>query len=325
MEERVFATTALLDRGMAHHQPVHRFAGDSREEWERWRAGLLPALRSVLGPLPKPGAAPPYEVLARDEFPAYARLKIVYEATLGDPVPAYLLLPRGRTAPGPATLCIHGHVPGGKESVVQATERIGIPYGAALAEMGVVTLCPDNAGMGERDGGGGCQLLWRRLNYLGMDVTGRRVGDLIRAMDLLAALPEVDSARIGSVGFSLGCWLAMVHAALDGRVRACVLSGYFTTLAQTSWVGHCICHHPKGIGLVCEMPDIAGLIAPRAVCVEWGREDTSRPADPAFGVAQRIWQAAGAGDALELVRFNGDHRFDGTASLPWLAAQLSRP
>lgn len=319
-----FGSAKVLDRGIDNHLASHRFMGYSRADWLRWRADLLTALRSVFGPLPGPGPAPHWETVDTVEFPTYLRHKITYESRLGEPVPAYLLVPHERkNAPGAAALCVHGHVPGGKESVVTPSDTFGQPYGAILAEQGCVTLCPDNAGMGERDGGGGCELLWRRLNYLGQDITGYRAHDLVRAVDLLASLPEVDAQRIGSVGLSGGCWLAMVHAAFDDRVRATVLSGYVTTFAQTSWRGHCLCHHPKGIGAICEMPDIVGLIAPRPVCVEWGTDDTTRPVSPAFQMAQAIYRAAGAGDAIELAVFNGGHRFDGTKSLPWLVERLS--
>ena len=70
------------------------------------------------------------------------------------------------------------------------------------------------------------------------------------------------------------------------------------------------------------MPDIAGLIAPRPVCVEWGTEDIERPAYPAFHMASAIWRAADAEENLELTLFNGGHRFNGEHSLPWLAEKL---
>jgi dienelactone hydrolase len=325
MENREYATTKLLDRGFEQHVPKFRYRGYSREDWRRWKTGLQSALRDgIFGLIPDEQRSPPsFEVLETKDYPAFHRHKIVYEVPLGVPIPAYLLVPKRLNDRAPAALCVHGHFSAGKDSVVNPSEDVGVPYGTRLAEMGVVTLCPDNAGMGERDEGGGCGLLWRRLNYLGQDITGHRVNDLFAAMDVLSAVPEVDPTRIGSVGLSGGCWLAMVHAAFDERVRAAALSGYFTTFAQTSWLGHCVCHHPKSIGLVCEMPDIAGLIAPRPICVEWGTDDTSRPVYPAFQMAQQIYEAAGAGTAIELALFDDGHRFDGTRSLPWLVEQLA--
>ena len=157
-----------------------------------------------------------------------------------------------------------------------------------------------------------------------MDLTGYRVYDLIRSVDYLQSLPEVDAQRIGIAGLSGGCWLALVTTALDDRIKAAVLSGYFTTFAQTSWVGHCVCHHPKGIGLVCEMPDIAGLITPRPIFIEWGREDIERPVHPAYEMAQKIYEVAGAGDRIRLHEFDGPHLFCGDQSLPWISDVLQQ-
>ena len=323
MTTHIPATTAILELGRAHHHPLCRFTGYTSDDWRRWRAAFLPQLRLLLGEYPTLHTAPAFDVLDTEEHPGYVRRKIVYESRLGEPIPAYLLTPRQADGPAPAALCIHGHGPGGKEDVAVPSGTPGAAYGAELAARGVVTLCPDNAGMGERGDDRGCELLWSRLNMLGMDPTGYRVHDLSRAVDVLSAMPEVDSDRIGSVGFSLGCWLAMVHAALDERVRVCVLSGRFSTFAQTIWDGRCVCQHVKGIGEVCEMPDVAGLIAPRPVCVEWGSDDTRRPVQPAFPLAKQIWRAAGAEEDLELFVFKGGHQFDGSESLPWLLARLS--
>ena len=246
-----------------------------------WRTQLLPELREQLGPFPDEAFPLNPQIVSTETTDQLMIHKVIYHSREDTPIPAYLSIPKSATAKTPAVLCIHGHVPGGKESVISGDGEFGSPYGRDLAEQDVITLCPDNAGMGERaHPSGGCDFLWRRLNYLGYDLTGCRVYDLMRGVDYLQSLPEVDETRIGVAGLSGGCWLGIVHAALDERVRAAVLSGYFTTFAQTSWFGHCICHHPKGIGELCEMPDIAGLIAPRPIFVEWGTADVSRPVHP---------------------------------------------
>ena len=322
MANREMVTTRILDRALPHHQPKHRFMGYSKDDWRRWREGLLPELRKAFGPFPRTELAPNVETLDIVEFPTYVLHRIIYDTRLGEPVPAFLLVPTDAPEPMPAAICVHGHGLDAKDGVVLGTGK-SIPFATKLAEMGIATLCPDNAGMGERDDGGGCELLWARLNLLGMDTTGYRVFDLIRAVDMLDAMPEIDSMRIGSVGFSLGCWLAMVHAALDERVKACVLSGRFTTFAQTSWYGRCQCQNTRGIADICEMPDIAGLIAPRALCAEWGTEDADRPAYPAFHMTYDIYRAADAAENIELALFHGGHRFDGTISLPWLVEKLT--
>ncbi len=321
-----FSSAELLDHNFADHKPRLSFVPTYRDDaWRDWRIQLLPELREQLGPFPDEAFPLNPRIVSTESYDKITIHKVIYHSREDAPIPAYLSIPKGVTAKTPAVLCIHGHVPGGKESVISGDGEFGSPYGRDLAEQGVITLCPDNAGMGERaHPSGGCDFLWRRLNYLGYDLTGYRVYDLMRGVDYLQSLPEVDERRIGIAGLSGGCWLGIVHAALDERVQAAVLSGYFTTFAQTSWFGHCICHHPKGIGELCEMPDIAGLIAPRSIFVEWGTEDVSRPVHPAFEMAQRIYRAANAGDQIALQEFGAGHLFSGEQSLPWLVQTLSQ-
>ncbi len=320
-----FSSAELLDRDFANYKPRLSFGGDTLEDWLNWRNQLLLELREQLGPFPYEAFPLNPQIVSTENHDKCTVHKVIYHSRVDIAIPAYLAIPKGITAKTPAVLCIHGHVPGGKESVISGDGEFGAPYGRDLAEQGVITLSPDNAGMGERaHPSGGCDFLWRRLNYLGYDLTGYRVYDLIRGVDYLQSLPEVDEARIGIAGLSGGCWLGIVHAALDERVQAAVLSGYFTTFAQTSWFGHCICHHPKGVGELCEMPDIAGLIAPRPIFVEWGTADVSRPVHPAFEMAQRIYRAANAYDQITLQEFDAGHLFSGEQSLPWLVQTLSR-
>ncbi len=321
-----FSSAELLDRNFADYRPRLSFVPTYRDDaWREWRAQLLSELQKQLGPFTDEPSPLNSQIVFTETYDKCTIHKVIYYSREDAPIPAYLSIPKGVTAKTPAVLCIHGHVPGGKENVISGDGEFGAPYGRDLAEQGVITLCPDNAGMGERTHpSGGCDFLWRRLNYLGYDLTGYRVYDLMRGVDYLQSLPEVDEGRIGIAGLSGGCWLGIVHAALDERVQAAVLSGYFTTFAQTSWFGHCICHHPKGIGELCEMPDIAGLIAPRPIFVEWGTADVSRPVHPAFEMAQQIYRAANASDQITLQEFDAGHLFSGEQSLPWLVQTLSQ-
>ncbi len=302
---------------------------EEREAWRRWRQRLRRALRNILrlnelGPVPIP--AP--EILAEREMDGYRRLHIAYETLPDNWVSAYLLVPPGPD-PGPAVLCPHGHVQGGKEGVVDPAIAPGIAYGHELARRGCVVLAPDNAGMGERDGyaplsdhPGGCMLAWVRLNHVGLDLTGLRVFDLIAGINLLSQHPQVDPRRVGCAGLSGGCWLSQVLTALDRRIKAVILSGFFTTFAQTVWHGHCICHHPHGIGMYCDMPDLSALIAPRPQFIESGIQDTNYPHEPAYSMTRRAYELLDVAEQLAIDRYDDGHLFRGTESIPWLSKQL---
>ena len=307
-------------------------SGKSPVAWQVWRRKLRQALREVLtldalGKVP----VPEFDVLSEEDLGSYVRRKIVYEAVPGHRIPAYLLCPK-IPGPRPAVLCPHGHTQGAKDAVVGLADPAGVAYGHEIAERGAVVLAPDNAGMGERDidagrklaDSHGCFLAWARLNQMGIDLTGLRVFDLMAGVNLLVSLPEVEDSRIGCAGLSGGCWLSQVLTALDQRIRSVVLSGFFTTFVQTTWHGHCICHHPFRIGLLCDMPDISALIAPRAQFVESGLSDTRYPHEPAYSLVYGAYDRLGVADSIGLHRYRGGHMFNGRKSIPWLIERLSR-
>jgi hypothetical protein len=181
---------------------------------------------------------------------------------------------------------------------------------------------PADYAVGQRESG--CNLLFRRLQHMGLDITGFRVFELQVGLNILSSLKEVNSSRIGCAGLSGGCWLTQVLAALDTRVKAAILSGYFTTFVQTAWLGHCVCHHPFGIGKYCDMPDISALIAPRPQFIEAGKLDVQYPLEPAFSMVRRGYELLGAGDNLGLDNFDGTHAFHGVKSIPWMIEHLKK-
>lgn len=322
-------TAAFLNRRYFGFERRLAFPEDGDPDtWRRWRRSLRRALRCTLC-LDQLGEVPTPQPVVKEECEGegYRRVKIAYETLPDNWVSAYLLVPHG-AGRKPAAICPHGHVPDAKESVVQPGKGPGVAYGHELARRGVVVLAPDNAGMGERDAEpllgdkGGCWLAWVRLNQMGLDLTGLRVFDLMAGLNLLAERADVDRGRIGCAGLSGGCWLSQVLTALDRRVTAVVLSGFFTTFAQTVWHGHCICHHPFGIGRICDMPDLSALIAPRPQFVESGIGDVNYPHEPAFSMVQRAYRILGVPERLGLDRYDGGHMFRGEESVPWLVDQL---
>lgn len=311
-----------------------------KEVWDLWRHNLRKRLNGVFC-LDKLGKAPTPDVhiIEEVECDGYIRRKITYETLPGNSVTAYLLMPDGIVHPVPAVLCIHGHFKGGKDSVVFPEKAPGVAFGHEFAKQGFIVLAPDNAGMadvenvgtnerdvpvsyvtGQREGG--CNLLFRRLNHVGLDITGFRIFELLSAINIISDMAEVDNTRIGCAGLSGGCWLSQVLSALDTRIKAVILSGYFTTFVQTAWIGHCVCHHPFGIGNICDMPDLSALIAPRPQFIESGRLDESYPAEPAYSMVKRAYSILGASQNIDIDIFEGGHRFNGVVSIPWMVRYL---
>jgi pimeloyl-ACP methyl ester carboxylesterase len=133
-------------------------------------------------------------------------------AVPGDPVLAgTLTLPDG-DGPFPAVLIASGSGPIDRDSNHRrARFDVARQLAAALAEGGLASLRYDKRGVGETPGD------WRRAGLYD------NVDDLGRALDALAARPEVDADRVLLAGHSEGAILVAALAGRGARVRGVVL------------------------------------------------------------------------------------------------------
>jgi uncharacterized protein len=117
-----------------------------------------------------------------------------------DAIAGRLRYPIGNTGAGPAVLILHGSA---------GIDSRGDVHAESLNALGFVTLELD---------------LWAARGWAAAR-SGRPTGvpetlpDAFAALDYLAAMPEVDAARIGVVGFSWGGVMTLLAAAADNQTR----------------------------------------------------------------------------------------------------------
>ena len=148
---------------------------------------------------------------------------------------------------------------------------------------------------------------------LGRTITAERVWDVMRALDLLETMPEVDMARVGCMGNSAGGTVSFYAACVDPRIRLAVVSCSFGTFEAT-WLykRHCACGYLPGLLKVADMPDLAGLIAPRHLVLVAGKQDAIARFDgveQGYQTARRAFTAAGCPDHVTLLAAEGGHQF----------------
>jgi dienelactone hydrolase len=299
---------------------------------ESWRVRCRDRLDALLGPLPE---RVPLALETLDSTPAdgYRRERVVYDTETTMSVPAYLLIPDGRDRPGPAVLACHGHGPG-KDHVcgLVATETPNGDYAHQLARRGYVVLAPDLRCFGERAD-------WNPPDHYACDtnlvhavMAGERpltnnLWDLARSLDVLEGHPLVAPERIGAVGLSLGGTMTLFLAAWDERVAAAVVSGFFSSWAESHKVPWNMCGSqvlPGMLGAL-EHVDLAALIVPRPLLVETGRLDLLFPvaaAEQAMGQLRRLSPDDDAAERLVHDVFDGEHQWHGTLAYPFLERWL---
>ena len=294
-----------------------------------WQRQARARLRRILGELPtvRRDLAVARQVV--EEHPDYTRERLVYTTRPGLQATAYLLTPRRLTGRVPAVLCLHGHGVGGKDEAIDPAS-IYRGFGRRFAAAGLVALCPDQIGFGERalpDGKVNYQVLVHGLNMLGQTLIGWRYWDLVRALDLLQSLPTVQADRIGVMGLSLGGEMTLFLSGLQARVRAACVCGYLTSHRSTFLDRpHCTCGHLRDLARHFEHVDLAALIAPRPLFLDAGRQDESFPVAEARRLVRQLRPVYQLHDCpaswLGLEVHDGGHEIAGTRSIPWMIDRL---
>jgi len=141
------------------------------------------------------------------------------------------------------------------------------------------------------------------------------VYDSVRALDWLSTRGDVDPARIGTLGISMGSDMAQWLAALDERVKAtvdiCCLTEWHTFLAEKALHGHGIYYYVPGLLKHFTTSDLNALIAPRAHLGLAGLRDALTPVaglDVIDRELKQVYAEAGQPDRWKLLRYDVGHQ-----------------
>jgi dienelactone hydrolase len=150
----------------------------------------------------------------------------------------------------------------------------------------------------------------------------------MRSIDVLQEHPLVDPDRVGMVGISYGGTVTLFTAALDQRVAAAVVSGYFSSWADSHKMPWNMCGSQILFGMLgrLEHEDLGALVAPRPLLIESGTEDLLFPVATATESVRRtrlVYEAGDASDRLVHDVFEAGHQWHGTEALPFLDRWLA--
>ena len=160
-------------------------------------------------------------------------------------------------------------------------------------------------------------LVGRSLFTAGLTWPGVILWDDIRTLDYLAARPEVDATRLGCVGLSVGGYRSFLLGALDERIKVAVDVGWMTSFGAQikQHVIHTVglSFHINGLYRYLDFPDIAALVAPRALLVINGSQDRLFSLDgvrAAFDKIGRCYAKAAAADRARCRMYDAPHEFN---------------
>jgi dienelactone hydrolase len=320
----------------------------SAEEWTAWSAAARARLAQLLGLARMTPAPANARMTDSVDCGGYSREHWLMETEPRVTMPFFLLRPKGLTGRAPAVICPHGHGGGGKAAVAgvadnpqiaEAIARYNYAYGVEFARAGLLAVCPDARGFGERQEpevrarplDGSCHLLGVMGAGLEMPVIGMWTFDLMRLLDHLLQREDVLPDRIGCAGFSGGGWQALSLTILDTRVACAVVSGYFYGVAESllEMPGNCSCNVAPGLWEHFDMGDLGAMIAPRPLVIETGDQDKLNGINglenvyPQVRIASAAYELLGAADRIRHDVFHGGHRWNGTLAVAWMKKWLT--
>ena len=253
-----------------------------------------------------------YRETGRIKQQGYTIRKIYFQTRPNVYATANLYVPDGE-GPFPGVVTMMGHSSSGK--LADAYQSLG----HTLALNGYVSVNIDPWGAGERATGHGAfeyhgASLGASLMNVGETLMGLQITDNMRAVDLLVSLPFVDPEKIGATGASGGGNQTMWLAAMDERVKAAVPVVSVGTFQSYVMNSNCICETLIDGLTFTEESSVLGLIAPRALKICNGEQDSNRAFYPremlrSFQGARTVYRHYEAEDKLSYEIFDTPHGY----------------
>ena len=312
-------------------------APQSVQAWEPRREFVRRQLLVSQGLWPMPTKTPLNAVIhGKIDQGEYTIEKVYFESAPGFFVTGNLYRPKDVTGKAPAVIFPHGHwkdarfliqpdryvrqeiasgqerfVEGGKsrfQSMCVQLARMGCVVWQldALSDSDSVQFSPDvihkfakqRPEMNRTEGWG---LYGTQAEANLQSVMGLQTLNLVRSVDFVLGLPDVDPSRLAVTGSSGGGTQTMLLAAADPRVAL----SYPVVMVSTAMQGGCTCENASLLRVNTGNVEIAGLFAPKPQGMNTANDWTKELATKGFPDLQKLYGLYGRKDFVTLQR--GEH------------------
>jgi dienelactone hydrolase len=289
--------------GTDTHMPLPQFR--SLPDWEKRKAFLRQQVLTSTGLSPMPEKTPLHaQVFGKLEEKDYTIEKVLIETMPGFYLGGNLYRPRNGEARHPGILNPHGHWQYGRLE----NEPIfsGPAVGISLARQGYVVFAYDMVGYNDtiqvpHRFGTPEQQLWS------FGPMAMQLWNGIRALDFLASLSDVDTARLGATGPSGGATQVFLLAAVDDRLQFASPVNMVSAIMQ----GGDFCENAPGLRIGTSNVEFAAMFAPKPMLLVSANGDwTHNVPREEYPAIRRIYDLYGKGDQVDVVQFIAPHNFN---------------
>jgi len=208
----------------------------SIQQWKKQRDLIKKRWLDYLGALDPNPEKPALKVLKEDKPEGLVRQYVEYEGEPGIMVRGYLIKPGRIHEPIPGIVAMHSTSDNQMLGIAGVEEGKIVAFGYKLAKQGFVVFCPQCFlwhDKGDRTDEQQVELFMDR--HPGSRGMAKMLFDAQRAVDVLDSLAEVDTARIGCMGHSLGAKEAFYLGAFDDRVKVIVSNEGGIGIKMSNW------------------------------------------------------------------------------------------
>ena len=275
-------------------------------------------LYALMGDLPPRNRKVTATLISREQRSGYLLETLELDLNGIEKARAYFALPKNAKGPMPTVLYNHAHggeYKLGKDEFIHGRKALQKPpYAELLTSLGYCALCFDTWAFGER--ATRVELdIFKDMIWHGRVMWGMMVYDSLKAIDYLVTRPEVDRARIATIGLSMGSTMAWWVAALDQRVKVCIdlccLTDFQALIEANNLEGHGIYYYVPSLLKHFTTAQINALIAPRAHLSLAGELDALTPVkglDRINAELKKVYQQAGVPERWRLLRYPVGHQ-----------------
>ena len=321
-------STRTLDRRFKAIFRQSAYAASTAEEHQAWAAGARQKLAGILSLDKLKPVDAPAEWVDEIDCGDHLRQRLRIQVEDGVWMPFYVLTPKDGKAQHVPVIALHGHGMGGKVGIVGAAyskehkEHVAAyncDYGLKAVRQGFKVFCPDSRGFGERREYDDIKLLWhscKPLNAMsiamGLSVAGLMVWDACRLVDYITSRDDVFAEKLICMGLSGGGLQTLYTTAMDERIRAAIISGYFYGVKESFLeMRNCDCNYVPGLWEQFDHGDLAALIAPRPLLIQTGDQDGLNGASGVANVLSQVDVARSAYRLLGAEKNLTHHIFEG--------------
>ena len=241
------------------------------------------------------------EVYGKVDAEDYTIERVTLETLPGVFLSGSLYRPKGKQGPFPAVASPHGHW---KEGRFTQEKNGNLPArGITFARLGFVCFMYDMVGYGD----------FKQLPHKfddaswGNGLLGLQTWNSLRAVDFIAALPDVDPKRIGCTGASGGGTQTFILTAIDDRI-ACSAP---VNMVAAEFQGGCSCENAPFLRLGLNNVEIAAMTAPRPLMLIAATGDWTKHVPTLEGpVLAKTFETLGAKEKFRAVQFDAPHNYN---------------